>query len=214
MPIRIILFDDNAERRDSLQLLLELYEDFEFVRAFDNCLNVVEKVRATRPDVVLMDIEMPDINGIEGVKAIKAEFPDMKILMQTVFEDDENVFESILAGASGYILKKTDSDKVAEAIREVYADGAPMTPTIARKVLEWMKKQAPDTTPQVETFELSEREKEILSLLVQGLSYKMIAEKCFISYHTVNSHLKKIYDKLHVHSQAEAVSKALKNKIV
>lgn len=214
MPIRIILFDDNAERRDSLQLLLELYEDFEFVRAFDNCLNVVEKVRATRPDVVLMDIEMPDINGIEGVKEIKQAFPDMKILMQTVFEDDENVFESILAGASGYILKKTDSDKVAEAIREVYADGAPMTPTIARKVLEWMKKQVPDNTPQTETFELSEREKEILFLLVQGLSYKMIAEKCFISYHTVNSHLKKIYEKLHVHSQAEAVSKALKNKIV
>lgn len=159
-----------------------------------------------------MDIQMPHVSGIEGVKLIKKEFPSLQVLMQTVFEDDENVFNSIRAGAAGYILKKSSPDKIIDAVKDAYEGGSPMTHVIARKVLEFFKKQ-----PHVQEenkFNLSEREMEILSLLVQGLSYRMIAARCSISYFTLNSHIKKIYEKLHVHSAGEAVAKAITSKIV
>ena len=209
--INIVIFDDNSERRESLTLLLETYDDFCVAGCFEDCTNVVSVVSETEPDVILMDIEMPKVNGIEAVKLIRKENAEVKILMQTVFEDDEKVFDAMLAGASGYLLKKTSAEKIVEAIHEVMQGGAPMTPVIARKILERMREQE---KPSGEELHLSEREKEILQYLVQGQSYKMIADKCFISYHTVNSHIKKIYEKIQVHSQSEAVAKALKNKWV
>ena len=143
---------------------------------------------------------------------VKAEFPAVKILMQTVFEDDDNVFASVCAGADGYILKKTSPEKLIESILEASEGGAPMTPTVARQVLRLFSQE--NRLGNGAQFNLSEREHQILSLLVQGLSYKMIAEECFISYATVNTHVKHIYEKLQVHSVVEAVTKAITHKIV
>jgi DNA-binding NarL/FixJ family response regulator len=158
-----------------------------------------------------MDIEMPNVDGISGVKIINRLFPNVKVIMQTVFEDDEKIFDALRFGASGYILKKTDPSKIIEAIREVMNGGSPMTPSIATRVLKFFRdKGAVDT----QNFGLTTREMDILQHLVDGKSYKMISSDLNISYHTVNSHVKKIYDKLQVNSVSEAVSKALQQKII
>jgi DNA-binding NarL/FixJ family response regulator len=210
MATRVIIFDDSKDRRDSLRYLLEMYDDMECVGLFDDCTDVLTNVGDNNPDVVLMDIEMPGVNGIEGVKKIKQKFPSVQVLMQTVYEDDDNLFESIKAGASGYLLKKSDPEKIIGAIREVVQGGAPLSPNMALKVLKFFQ-ATPVTNNQ---YALTEREKNVLGLLVDGLSYKMIADKENISFHTVNAHVRKIYEKLHVHSLAEAVSKALKEKLL
>ena len=210
MAIRIVIYDDSKDRRDSLRYLLDMYDDLECVGMFEDCSNVLAEIADTRPDVVLMDIEMPGVNGIEGVKKIRQKYPEVLVLMQTVFEDDDNLFESIKAGASGYLLKKSDPEKIIHAIREVVQGGAPMSPNMALKVLKFFQ-SAPATNNQ---YALTEREKNVLGLLVDGLSYKMIADKENISFQTVNAHVRKIYEKLHVHSLAEAVSKALKEKLL
>jgi DNA-binding NarL/FixJ family response regulator len=159
-----------------------------------------------------MDIDMPHVDGITGVELIKQHFPEVKILMQTVFEDDDKIFTSICSGADGYILKKTPPAKLIDAITEVVAGGAPMTPSIARQVLQFVNQKYKKASPG--NFRLTERELEILGMLVQGLSYKMIAERCNISYATVNTHIGHIYEKLHVKSGTEAVAKAISQKIV
>jgi DNA-binding NarL/FixJ family response regulator len=209
--IKVLIYEDNKGRQEALQLLLQHTSDMECVGVYENCEHVVEDIETTKPDVVLMDIDMPKVNGIEGLKLIRQHAPGVLIIMQTVFENDEKIFQAIRAGAHGYFLKKTPSQKLIEGIREVLDGGAPMTPTVARKVLEMYHEQP--TTKQ-EKFDLSERELEILSLLVKGLSYKMIADAAGISWHTVNGHFKKIYEKLHVHSATEAVKKAIDNKLV
>jgi two-component system nitrate/nitrite response regulator NarL len=210
MATRVIIFDDSKDRRDSLRYLLEMYDDLECVGLYEDCTRVLENVEESNPDVVLMDIEMPGVNGIDGVKKIKQKFPSVLVLMQTVYEDDDNLFESIKAGASGYLLKKSDPEKIIGAIREVVQGGAPLSPNMALKVLKYFQ-AAPVSNNQ---YALTEREKNVLGLLVDGLSYKMIADKEHISFHTVNAHVRKIYEKLHVHSLAEAVSKALKEKLL
>ena len=159
-----------------------------------------------------MDIEMPGISGIEAVALIKEEFPEMKILMETIFDDDEKIFNSICAGAEGYILKHTSPAEIMEAITEIHEGGSPMTPSIANRVLKMVKDKP--AFSQKESFDLSVREKEILFCLVKGMSYKMVADTCFISIETVNVHIKNIYRKLQVHSKSEAVIKAIKGKIV
>jgi DNA-binding NarL/FixJ family response regulator len=160
-----------------------------------------------------MDIEMPGINGIEAVKIVKEKFPHIKILMETIFDENDKIFQSICNGAEGYILKNTAPVQILSAIREIYEGGAPMTPSIASKVLKMFKYRSPDTSTS-EQFNLTDREKEILKCLVEGMSYKMIAETCFISADTVNGHIKNIYKKLQVHSKSEAVAKAIIGKIV
>lgn len=212
MDKRIVIFDDNAKRRDSLAMLIDLTEGMTCVGSFSDCSNVLKDINRCHPDVILMDIEMPNVNGIEGVKIIRQHYPNLKILMQTVFEDEEKLFESIRAGADGYILKKVQPQALLQAIEDLILGGAPMTPSIARKVLQFVGKS--EQKKEAEDFKLTERETEILSLLVQGLSYKMIANRCFISLPTVNSHIQKIYEKLHVNSAVEAVTKAIGNKIV
>ncbi|OJW75768.1 response regulator transcription factor [Spirosoma sp. 48-14] len=209
--IRVAIFDDNKTFTDNLSLMFEGSDDFLLVGAFSNALNVLQKVEKVKPDVIIMDIKMPDVSGIEAVKIIKQAHPTLQILMQTVFEDDDKVFAAICSGASGYILKGTSPDDLLEAIAEVYTGGAPMSPIIARKVLSFFQNV---NQPQPELYDLSKREKEILKCLVEGYSYKMIAESCFISTNTVNSHIRKIYDKLHVNSSHEAVSKALRQKLI
>lgn len=212
MEIKVAVFDDNKSRRNGLQLLVDSCEGMKCTGIYADCRNVVNHLSDNRPHVVLMDIDMPNVNGIEGVILIRKYYPDIKILMQTVFEEDSKIFASICAGADGYILKKIKPEKIIESIREVTEGGAPMTPIIASQVLRLFKKL--NKIPAAAQFDLSERELEILSLLVNGLSYKMISEKCFISYNTVNSHVKNIYKKLQVNSVAEAVSKAIKEQII
>lgn len=213
MKTRVVIFDDNAQRRDGLEMLLNSMEDMECVGGFTDCRNVVENIESTKPDVVLMDIDMPHVNGIEGVRRIREQFSELKVLMQTVFEDDEKVFSAICAGADGYILKQTNPLKLIDAIVDVIAGGAPMTPTIARKVLQLFTAQN-RVTAKRQTFNLTKRELEILDYLVKGYSYKMIANECHVSYPTVNTHVSNIYSKLKVQSVAGAVSIALREKLV
>lgn len=210
--IRITIFDDNATRRDGVQLLLNNSPGYLCVGAFEDCSHLLENITASNPQVILMDIDMPGINGIEAVGIIKEHFPEIPVMMQTVFDHDEKVFQSILAGATGYLLKKASPVKLLEAIKEIYEGGAPMTPEIASKVLKFFKSTS--VSKQTTDFQLTDKEKEILVELIDGLSYKMIADKVNSSYHTVNFHIRNIYKKLHVHSVSEAVAKALKEKIV
>lgn len=211
MNIRVILFDDNTSLREGLFQLINGSPGLECVGAFANCNNIIKNMEDTNPDVVLMDIEMPGINGIEAVKLLKEKFPDIKILMETIFEDNDKIFQSICSGAEGYILKNTPPALILESIKEIHSGGAPMTPIIANKVLK-MFKQNPSGQAN-EDFDLTTREKEILKCLVEGMSYKLIADTCFISIDTVGGHIKNIYKKLQVHSKSEAVIKAIRKNI-
>ncbi|MBK7856619.1 MAG: response regulator transcription factor [Bacteroidetes bacterium] len=209
--IRVMVYDDNAGRCEGLELLINQTEDMKCVGTFENCANVLNEVERLHPDVILMDIYMPEVNGIEGLKKIRRSYPDIMVVMQTVFDDEVRIFDAIRSGAHGYFLKKTSPERLIEGIRDVKDGGAPMTPSVAGKVLDIFKKE---DNRGSKTFMLTDREQEILGLLIKGMSYKMIAEACKISWHTVNSHCKKIYEKLHVHSAAEAVAKALDERIV
>lgn len=210
--IRVVIFEDNRSLREGLVAMIGGTQGFECVGAFPNCNNLLKNVSQAKPDVILMDIEMPGINGIEAVSIIKEEFPWIKILMETIFDDDEKIFNSICAGAEGYILKNTSPAEILEAIEEIHEGGSPMTPSIANRVLK-MVKHRPETGSR-QSFDLTDREKEILTCLVKGMSYKMVADTCFISIETVNVHIKNIYRKLQVHSKSEAVAKAIKGRIV
>ncbi len=210
--IKVVIFEDNTNLRRGLSTLINGSDGFECVGAFGNCDKLIKNITDTKPDVILMDIEMPGMNGIEAVKLLKPQFPEIKILMETIFEDDEKVFHSICSGAEGYILKNTPPSQILDAIREIYEGGAPMTPSIASKVLAMFKSGT--SFSKDESYNLTERELEVLKFLVDGKSYKLIAEKCFVSIDTVSSHVKNIYKKLQVHSKSEAVVKAIKGKIV
>jgi DNA-binding NarL/FixJ family response regulator len=215
MSLRITIFDDNKNIRQSITMLLNTVPDFEVVGSFSHVLDCVEDMKQSQPDVVLMDIEMPGMTGIEAVKKIKKEFPQVLVLMQTVFEDDDRVFDSVCAGASGYILKNHLNTKLIEFINDLQYGGSPMSPSIARKVLTKMQQIPQHVKPEAAPdYHLTNREKEVLSCIVDGLAYKMIADKLSISYETVRSHVKKIYEKLHVASLTEVVSKAMKERIV
>jgi len=209
--IKILIYEDNPQLREGLTMLINGSEGFEVLAAYKNCNNVVDEVQAWKPDVILMDIDMPGTNGIEGLKQIRAVGSEVKILMLTVFDDNKNVFDAIKAGASGYILKKTAPARLLEYIAEAASGGAPMTSSIATQVLKMFSESNKDSG---EDYNLSDREKQVLSLLVNGYSYKMIAAEMNISIDTVRSHIKKIYEKLHVNSKSEAVAKAFKDKIV
>ena len=206
----MIIFDDNDSLRDSVAMLLKESGDFTLVGAYADCLDVTNNIRNTKPDVVIMDIDMPGMNGIEAVKVIRNNFPTVQVLMFTVFDDDEKVFAAIKAGAGGYILKNADPQNLLHAISEVYNGGAPMTPGIARKVLLQFQDMPSDENKD---YHLSQREKEVLALLVEGHPYKMIGSKLNITYDTVRAHMKKIYEKLHVASMTEAVAKAINQKL-
>ena len=210
--ITIVIYDDHKNRRDGLKLLIDLEPDMVCLGEFDNCRNVVNDLSDILPDVILMDIDMPGMSGIEAVKLVRANYPSTLIIMQTVFDDDDKIFNSISAGANGYFLKKTDPEKLIEGIREVVQGGAPMTASVARRILNFFNEQAAIKTSN--TFNLSAREIEVLIFLVKGYSQKMIAGELNISCFTVNNHLAKIYEKLHVHNASEAVATALNKKLV
>jgi DNA-binding NarL/FixJ family response regulator len=209
--IKVIVYDDNRGRLEGLKMLINDSGDMQCVGMFENCTNVVSEVKGLKPAVVLMDIDMPGTNGIEGLKLIRKNTPEVLIIMQTVFDDNEKIFDAIHSGANGYFLKKTEPSKLLDGIRDVLDGGAPMTASVAKKVLEVFRSQSHKDKNR---FDLTERELDILAHLTRGLSYKMISESCGITWHTVNSHCKKIYEKLHVHSAAEAVAKAMDYRIV
>ena len=215
MSLRIAIFDDNKNIRESINLLLSTAKDLLVVGSFAHVLDCVDDVKECKPDIILMDIEMPGMTGIEAVREIKREFPHVQILMQTVFEDDDRVFDSLCAGASGYILKNYINTKLIESIIELQYGGSPMSPSIARKVLSKLQQNSAFIRPEeAPDYRLTPREKEVLACVVNGLSYKMIADELTISYETVRSHIKKIYEKLHVASLTEAVAKAINQRIV
>jgi DNA-binding NarL/FixJ family response regulator len=211
--IRVTIFEDYKDMRESLSQLIEETDGLLLCGAYPNAMDALNVISKQKPDVILMDLQMPGISGIEAIRIIKNHYPQIQILVQSMYDDNERVFAALCMGASGYILKSTSIDKISQAIIDVYNGGSPMSPAIARKMLTtFQENQAISTNQQY--CELSNREREILNLLAKGLSYKMIANACDISYGTVNSHLKKIYEKLHVHSATEAVQKALIQKIV
>lgn len=206
----ILLYEDNSNLRESVCSLLNLTERYKVPGSFADCSSLESQVRDLAPDVILMDIDMPGMNGIEAVKKIRTFNKEVQIIMLTVFDDNEHVFMALYAGANGYLLKKDISDKLIDAIAEILRGGAPMSSAIARMVINNMQQpqQAKDD------YKLTNREKEILQLLSKGNSFKMIAAILYISIDTVRTHTKHIYDKLHVNSQIEAVGKAINEKLV
>lgn len=199
MAIQIFIYDDSPERRESLKALLRLNANFLVIGEAENCKNSIKDMATTQPDVVLMDINMPEVDGLEGLKAIKTKYPQIRVLMQTAFDDSEKIFSSIKNGANGYILKNDKPQRLLQAIEEVYEGGAVMNPSIAQKVLDYFK---PTKIPNP----LTTKETEVLALLAQGLSYKMVADKLAVSYTTINTHTKRIYEKLHISSMGEAIA--------
>ena len=206
--MRLLIYEDNPKLRQSLRMLIDGLDQYEVLGDFPNCNHVTNEVKKANPDIVIMDIDMPGTDGIEGVRKIKEFNPDIYIMMYTVFEDDDKIFDSLCAGANGYVLKKYPPAKLIESLKELSEGGAPLTPSVARKVLERLNQ------PHRVRYGLSEREKDVLRLLVQGYSYKKIAAECHISIDTVRSHVRNIYTKLHVNCGREAVVKALKERIV
>lgn len=204
MSIRVFIYDDSKERRESLRALLSLSQDIEVIGEGEDCSNVIQDMDAAEPDVVLMDINMPKVDGIAGLKLIKTTYPDINVLIQTAFDDDDKIFKSISLGASGYILKSDKPQRILQAIEEVYEGGAAMNPTIALRVLQHFK-------PAERSEVLSPKESEVLSLLAEGLSYKMVADRLGVSYSTINTHTKHIYEKLHISSLGEAIAWYYKN---
>lgn len=211
MEIKVAIFEDNEILRGSLQQLVDNADGMHCCGVFADANRIIRNVHAVNPDVIMMDINMPGTSGIEAVKTLKEQFPNVRILMQTVFEDNDKIFAAICAGASGYMLKKTPPARMLEAIHETFLGGAPMTASVATKVLTMFRVQHAGTS---EFIDLSSREKEILALLVKGKSYKGVAAACFISIDTVSTHVRHIYEKLHVHSKSEAVAKAIHQKLV
>jgi DNA-binding NarL/FixJ family response regulator len=204
--IRVSIFEDNYLLRDGYFQLINGMPGFACVGAYDNADDLIFKVRHSNPDVILMDIDMPGKSGIEAVSLIKEQFPDIHVIMQTVFEDEDKIFRAIQAGANGYILKKIAPTKILEAITEVFNGGAPMTPIIAGKTLKLFRTGI-SSIPDKKNASLNERQREILESIVSGMSYKLIAEKLFISVETVRYHVKNIYEILQVHSRFELMSK-------
>jgi DNA-binding NarL/FixJ family response regulator len=209
--IAVAVVEDNADLRDGLAQLIQETPGYLCVGAFESCDSFLKRLDAIQPEVVLMDIGLPGLSGIEGVARVKERRPETEVLMLTVFEDEKKIFESICAGASGYLLKKTEPARILDAIQEVRHGGAPMTAKIARTVLGAFQKNPLQPSSGAQ---LSDREKEVLAALVQGLSYKMIADRCSISIDTVRSHIRHIYDKLQVNSKAQAITLALQKRLV
>ncbi len=212
MKTKVLIYEDSQVFRESLIRLLASNPAFEVSGDFENCNHVEDEIKMLQPDVVLMDIQMPGVNGLRGLDLIRGLSNDIKVIMLTVFEDNQHIFDAICKGANGYLLKHSTPAQLFSAIDEVLKGGAPLTPSIANRVLSLLS--AKKTSPEGNEYQLTPREKEILESLVEGNSYKMIGHALQISTETVKTHIKKIYEKLRVNSQTEAVSKAMKEKLV
>jgi DNA-binding NarL/FixJ family response regulator len=207
MPITVSIVEDNDQLRGTLARVLNRAEGFQCLGHYPSAEAALEALPKERPNVVLMDINLPGMNGVECVRRLKQIMPDTQVMMLTVYEDTENIFNALAAGASGYLLKRTTSAELLEAIRDVQKGGSPMTTHIARKVVQSFQRAPGSTQP---TEDLSPREKEVLDCLAQGFLYKEIAEKLGISYETVHTYIRRIYEKLQVRTRTEAVAKFLR----
>ncbi len=219
MNIKIGIVDDQQQIRENLAKRFSFFDEISLVMQAANgneAIKLLKEIDSTQlPDVLLMDIEMPEMNGIEATKKIKDAFPNIDIMMQTVFEDEENIFKSIQAGASGYLLKDDPIEKYVESIKEMVHGGAPISASVAMKLLNYMREvEKLSKKKSAEDFSLSSRELDILDGIVDDLTEHQIGDKLFISPHTVRTHIKNIYKKLHVHSRAAAVRIALENKLL
>jgi DNA-binding NarL/FixJ family response regulator len=211
--IRVAIVEDNKTIREGLSALINGTDEFSCAGAYHTCEQFLESLKTALPDVVLMDIGLPGINGIEGVRRAKQIIPELNILMLTIYEESEVVFDALCAGACGYLVKKTPPARLLEAIKDIYEGGSPMSSHIARQVIKRFQ-QNKINLPENSDYDLTLREKEVLRLLTEGNNYQEIADKLFISVDTVRHHIRNIYKKLHVHSQTEAVATALRKKIV
>jgi len=211
MPLQILVYDDHDELRESLSAMLQHDADFLTMAMFDNAETVEQDVLQLKPDIILMDIDMPRVGGVEAVRRVRKINKDIPIIMLTVFDDNDNIFNAIYAGATGYILKRFATVELVPALRSVMSGGAPMTGSVAKKVLQMLPAAR---SKEEEHVYLNKKETDILRLLVEGYSYKMIAAQQDLTIDGVRFHIKKIYDKLHVHSATEAVARALRDKLI
>jgi RNA polymerase sigma factor (sigma-70 family) len=209
MPISISIVEDNDKLRGTLAKVIGRAEGFRFASDYGSAEDALAGLPKVKPDVVLMDINLPGMNGVECVRQLKTLLPGTQVMMLTVYEDTENIFNALAAGASGYMLKRTPAKELIEAIHEVKRGGSPMTTHIARKVVQSFQKSTGQQRAADELSELSEREQQVLDLLAQGLIYKEIADKLSISYETVHTYIRRIYEKLQVRTRTEAVAKFL-----
>ncbi len=209
MVTTVHVYEDNTGLRHGLEEFLSLSDEYSVTGSFDNCMQAVDEVKKSPPDLILMDIDMPGMTGIEAVKRIRDFNKKVHILMLTVFDDNAHILDAICAGASGYLLKKNVSEKLLPAIREVMTEGASLSPSVAKMIMASMRQASP-----ARNYNFNNREKEILALLCKGNSYKMIATELGLSFETIRSYIKKIYEKLQVHSATEAVSKAINERLV
>jgi len=204
--IRVALVEDDFDIRSGLELLIAGTEGYECLGAYPDCESALAALVEDQPDVMLMDIELPGMNGIEGARTLRSLYPDLDVIMLTIREDDRAIFDSLCAGACGYLIKTTRPNKILSAIEEAAGGGAPMSSAVARMVIDSFRRAQPST--------LTAREVQILRLLCEGKSYKAIAGELFISQGTVHTHLKNIYRKLEVHSKTEAMAKAIRDRLV
>jgi len=211
--ITVIIVEDNKIISGSLASLINGTEGFSCIGVYNDCESLFRDNKLTGADVVLMDIGLPGMNGIEGVKIIKEKYPDVNVIMLTIYEDNQQIFDALCAGACGYLVKKTPPAQLLEAIKDVNAGGSPMSSNIARKVISLFQNNTFKKNIKEDSL-LSKREKEVLSSLSAGKSYQEIADSLFISIDTVRHHIRNVYSKLHVHSQSEAVAKAIRKGLI
>jgi len=209
--IEVAIVEDRREIRESLALLIGGTEGFKCIGSYRSMEEALDKLKHHQPHLLLSDIGLPGMSGIEGVAILKERYPDLLILMLTVYDDDERIFDAMCAGASGYLLKKTPPARLLDSLREVASGGAPMSPEVARRVVALFREIRP---PERADYELTPHETRLLKLLVQGHNYKTAATELGVTVHTVSFHLRSIYEKLQVHSKSEAVAKALQNRLV
>ncbi len=207
----IAIIEDERELREGLQSLVNYTPGFSCTRSFGNMETALAQIEIDKVDLVLTDIGLPRMNGIEGTKILREKYPDLPIVVLTVHNENEKIFQALCAGANGYLLKNTPPAQIIQALTEVISGGAPMSPEVARRVVTLFRKFAPS---EISDYKLTEAEKQILKMLVNGHHYKTAAHELDISIHTVSFHLRNIYAKLHVHSKTEAVAKALREGLV
>lgn len=210
-PIKTAIVEDMRDIRDGLATLIGFTDGFACSGSYRSMEEAIPRIRGNVPDVLLSDIGLPGMSGIEGIRILKDQFPEMTVLMLTVYDDDERIFDAICAGATGYLLKRTSPAKLLENIREAVSGGAPMSPEVASKVIKLFREIRP---PEKVDYDLTPHETRLLKLLVEGYNYTTAAVELGVSYNTIKFHMRHIYEKLQVHSKSEAVAKALQNRIV
>jgi DNA-binding NarL/FixJ family response regulator len=209
--VKVAIVEDHREFRDYLAALIGGAEGFRCTGSYRSMEEALDKIGFELPDAVLVDIGLPGMSGVDGVRLLKERYPQLVLLIQTVYDDDERVFNALCAGASGYLLKKTQPSRLLESLREAVAGGSPMSPEVARRVIRLFREIRP---PERADYDLTPHEIRILKLLVEGHNYKTAAAELKVTPSTINFHLQKIYEKLQVHSKTEAVAKALRNRLV